>query len=77
MKSKYFFIGLIMLAMSFTSCRKIYTCSCVVNEVTTVTQFNNEHKQNVENQCSQMQDIAKLEDSKATCTVEEAINQQQ
>jgi len=75
MKSKYFLLAAFVV-LAFSSCRKTYDCSCTVDGETSVTSFANEHKSNVKNRCDQMEKSARLVDTKATCVVEEALNQQ-
>jgi len=51
MKKSVLFVAVAALALSFSSCKKDYTCDCTVNGNTTSTPLENVSKSDAEDAC--------------------------
>jgi hypothetical protein len=60
---------LAILALVLPSCKKDYTCTCVVNKKTYTYSYKGETKGEASNTCSQQDAAAKRVDMSGTCSL--------
>jgi len=59
----------VLFALSFTACKKDYTCTCTALGVDTVSPLDNTSKSDAEDACSALETTAQAIDSTATCVL--------
>jgi len=70
MKKKIIILAALSLGtLSFTSCKKDYTCKCMVNEEEFVYNYKDQSKGESEKACDEQNKAAKLVDPSGSCTL--------
>ncbi len=60
----------VLFALSFTACKKDYTCTCTTLGQDSISEMTNVSKSDAEDACSALETAAQLVDSDATCTLD-------
>ena len=69
MKNKIIISGILAMGLFFTSCKKDYTCKCMVNDEEFVYNYKDQSKGESEKACDAQDEAAKLVDPSGSCTL--------